>query len=117
MHGLLPIRNNTCYFCKTENESIKHIYFECTYLIGVRQLMEEYLKPFHLTFDRETILEMKGIPEGIECLIISQYKYTIWLYRNRATHKETVTKVNTIKANLEQEIRFYAEHILYCRNS
>ena len=79
--------------------------------------MEEYLKPFHLTFDRETILEMKDIPEGIECLIISQYKYTIWLYRNRATHKETVTKVNTIKAKLEQEIRFYAEHILYCRNS
>ena len=117
VHGLLPIRNNKCYFCKTENESIKHIYFECTYLIGVRQLMEEYLKPFHLKFDRETILEMKDIPEGIECLIISQYKYTIWLNRNRSTHKETVTKVNTIKAKIEQEIRFYAEHILYCRNS
>ena len=41
--------------------------------------MEEYLKSLKLTFDRETILEMKDIMEGIECLIISQYKYTIWL--------------------------------------
>ena len=116
VHGLLPFRNNTCYICKTENESIRHIYFECTYLIEVRQLMEEYLKPFHVTFDRETILEMKDIPEGIQCLLISQYKYTIWLYQNRATHKEYVTKVNSIKAKLEKEIRFYAEHVLYCRN-
>ena len=79
--------------------------------------MEEYQKYFHLRFDRQTILEMKDIPEGIECLIISQYKYTIWLYRNHATYKESVTKVNTITTKLEREARFYAEHILYCRNS
>ena len=58
---------------------------------------------------------MNDIPEGIECLIISQYKYLIYiLYRNRATYKESVTKVNTITAKLEREVRFYAEHIL-CR--
>ena len=46
-------------------------------MILVRQRMEEYLKSFHLTFDRQTILEMKDIPEGIKCLIISQYNSTI----------------------------------------
>ena len=42
---------------------------------------------------------MRDIQEGIGCLIISHYKYTIWLYRNLATYKKSVAKENTITAN------------------
>ena len=63
---------------------------------GEPAIVLPYMKPFHLTLDGQTILEMRDLLEVIECLLISQYKYTIWLYRNRAIYKESVAKVNTI---------------------
>ena len=58
---------------------------------------------------------MHEIPKGIENQIISQYKFTIWTYRNIAKRGNKKDKIDAraIKAKLKQELKFYAEHIMY----
>ena len=74
-------------------------------------MVEDYLETFHIDFNKQTIMEMREIAEGIENQIISQYKYILWMYRNIARYKPT-PRVNTIQNKLDREIRYFAEHIL-----
>ena len=115
VHDLLPIRSNMCCFCKNEPESIKHIFFECQHLTEIRQATKTYLQAYDINFDRQSIVDMHEIPKGIENQIVSQYKFTIWTYRNIAKRGNKKDRINPreIKAKLEKELKFYAEHIMY----
>ena len=115
VHDLLPIRNNLCYFCKTEPESIKHVFLQCRYLTDIRRTVKTYLQIYNIKFDRESIIDKAEVEKGLENQIISQYKFVIWMYRNIAKRKKTRKKTpsaENIKKKLEKELKFYAEHIL-----
>ena len=113
-HNLLPIRNNLCYFCKTENESIKHIFLNCDYLKSVRQTIKTNLQTHNIDFNRDTIIDMKDINKDISTQIISQYKYITWSYRNRAKRakkKKQIPKAANIVQKIEKELDFYKQHV------
>ena len=92
VHDLLPIRNNLCYFCKTEPESIKHVFLQCRYLTDIRRTVKTYLQIYNINFDRELIIDMTEIEKGLENQIISQYKFVICMYRNIAKRKKDPKK-------------------------
>ena len=114
VHDLLPIRNNPCYFCKTENESIKHIFLNCDYLKSVRQTIKTNLQAYNIDFNRDTIIDMRDIDTDISTQIISQYKFITWSYRNRAkraTKKKQIPKAANIIQKIEKELDFHKQHV------
>ena len=116
VHDLLPIINNPCYFCNTQNESIKHIFLNCDYLKNVRQTIKTKLQAYKIDFNRNTIIDMKDVivNTDISAQIISQYKYVIWSYCNkakRAKKKKEIPKAANIIEKIEKELDFYKQHV------
>ena len=114
VHDLLPIINNPCYFCNTQNESINHIFLNCDYLKNVRQIIKTKLQAYNIDFNRDTMIDMKDINTDISAQIISQYIYVIWSYRNkakRAKKKKEIPKAANIIQKIEKELDFYKQHV------
>ena len=116
VHDLLPITNSPCYFCNTQNESIKHIFLNCDYLKNVRQIIKTKLQAYNIDFNRDTIIDMKDINTDISAQIINQYKYVTWSYRNkakRAKKKKEIPKAANICIiqKIEKELDFYKQHV------
>ena len=99
VHDLLPIRNNLCHFCKTEPESIKHVFLQCRYLTEIRRTVKIYLQ---IKFDRESIIDMAEIEKGLENQIISQF--VIWMYRNIAKRKKIRKKTPIERQEYKEKI-------------
>ena len=112
LYSLLPTTgNNHCFFCKKESESIEHLYLSCQYLRNVREETKKWLLEENCNdFNKRNILEMEGIRRGIQNLIISVYKQTIWNYRNRAIFKPPA-KERTIFTTLEKQVKFHLRHL------
>ena len=114
VHDLLPIRNNPCYFCNYQNESITHIFLNCEYLKNVRQTIKTKLQTYDIDFNRETIIDMRNINTDMTAQIISQYKYIVWTYRNiakKATRRKEIPRAANVTKKIEEELEFYKQHV------
>ena len=113
VHNLLPFKDNSCYFCNSNTENIKHIFLQCNYLKKVRERVEQYLQEYNIELNRETIIDMYGIDMDLPAQVISQYKYTVWAFRNeakRTTDKKKIPKGISIVRTIEKEIDFYKQY-------
>ena len=104
VHNVLPvnsymynygiIRNKFCYFCKKE-ETLFHLFYECTTVKPVITLLENILsliigKPHKISLHHILYHDQEKLSKHLHHLrnlLYSELKFVIWILRNKAKHE------------------------------
>ena len=99
-------RNIKCYLCKTQPETITHLFYECRTLRGLWSFVETTL--FHLTGCQVTITlnamfhifqkNNNNDNNDMLILLINLLKYCIWTMRNLSKHEHKKVTTLNVKA-------------------
>ena len=83
-YSILEVRTyERCIFCKSESETIEHLFTQCNKLLNIRNKITKLLQPIEpVNFHRIQILYMENQTNLITHIVISTYKQMIWKSRN-----------------------------------
>ncbi|CAK8568609.1 unnamed protein product [Lathyrus sativus] len=105
------IEDNICSLCKSEEETISHLFFSCP---RTRHIWVEILKWFNIQhepqqWDTELIwitnqTKGKGWKADVLKMVTAETVYNIWIYRNSITFGNIVENTNMVEKIIDNVI-------------
>ena len=109
MHNdIAPFYNYPCPLCKKDNDTIKHLLFNCNATSKTRQTTIDWLQTLQTPFNFDTVVNMTDLDDKVTIQLISLYKYHLLTQKNFSYNNKT--NDDKILEKIDEDLQ---EFILY----
>ena len=104
-----------CTLFRTENhENAEHLFLKCESLAPLRREASSWIRTILKTnfkMNYGNIVEMKGSEDHDLYYIVSEYKYQVWLARNKVKYDDGELNVKAIEKKISNQMQFYFNYV------